>query len=98
MNYELFKFFNFHLFLKFQVGVEPEEVVDEIVEPVVPVETVEPVPVQPVQPVQPYYPVYYRPRCFSGEAQVKTVRGVITMKEVKVGDLVLTKHGNTVCF
>lgn len=44
-----------------------------------------------------YYPVAGgMPACFSGDTIVKTKRGDVAMKELKVGEHVLTKFGNTV--
>lgn len=44
-----------------------------------------------------YYPVEGGvPACFSADTIVRTLNGDIAMKDLEVGELVLTKFGNTV--
>ncbi|VDN41026.1 unnamed protein product, partial [Gongylonema pulchrum] len=60
-------------------------------------EVEQPVVQQVVAPQPPvYYPVYYRRRCFSGDTVVITAQGNKTMRQLQIGDYVLTKEGDSV--
>ncbi|KHJ89564.1 intein splicing region [Oesophagostomum dentatum] len=70
------------------------------------------VPIQPAQPAQPqyyYYPGYYQPpgglngffeqlQCFSGDMEVETPSGTKAIKDLKVGDMVLSIDESMVTF
>ncbi|VDN02234.1 unnamed protein product [Thelazia callipaeda] len=50
-----------------------------------------------IQPSPVYYPVAYQyRRCFTGDTEIVTSVGLKTMKDLQIGDFVLTKEDNSV--